>query len=104
MNEATAKYKASIASIESSSHEVTADLEIHNLLKIISGMRLTKALLNAVGSINAKTTHEVSSFIPFSTMDAETLEQMRQSEKAAKEDPKVRVVRTVRKRRVIRVR
>ena len=86
-NEATAKYKASIASIESSSHEVTADLETHNLLKKISGMQLRKSLLDAVESINATTIHE-GSFIPFSTMDAETLEQMKQSDKAANEQMK----------------
>ena len=79
-NAATAKYKASIESIEASSDEVTADLETHNLLKKVGGIYLTKALLTAVESINAKTTYKVSSLIPFSTMDAETLEQMKQSE------------------------
>ena len=55
-------------------------------MKKVSGIRLTKALLNAVESINATTIYEVSSFVPFSMMDAETLEQMKQSEKATNEE------------------
>ena len=63
--------KASVTSIEQSFPEVTDNITLDDDVKTTSGYHLTKKFCKKVDGIIRETTYPPSSFIPFSTLDAQ---------------------------------
>jgi len=91
--------KASVTRIEQSFPEVTDNITLHNDVKTTSGYHLTKGFRKKVEDIHSRTKYPTSSFIPFSTLDAQVQKHLEiLNEKIPLEEEKKRLEQEERKR------